>query len=310
MKQFLTPAQLALLFAAMVAIGRMAGTGADAVAQEKGDAKSPAKGEISAPPADINDLSMEVAALRTLYLLKAGPDQTIDRPSQYGGVKFHGKDCAQKPRQREKADVSANYRKVLTDLRAAFIAGNADRINELSDQLEELAKEEQPDLDDTVELTDQARKNAPPLLKDYFAANQVASYVAAYGKDFPDSYGLMYKTIRGKKPTPEQWKEVRAFVIREVSWQIGGLDLERQKAIGDQVAEVLDRAYPLSAEELDKEFRRPNLGMRGALAKITRQGGGPTDYIKRVVEQDLAEMLSNPRLLPAIESRERYLKSK
>lgn len=36
----------------------------------------------------------------------------------------------------------------------------------------------------------------------------------------------------------------------------------------------------------------------------------PTDPLKHVLQQDLAELLANPRLLPAIEAREDYLKRK
>ena len=44
-------------------------------AQKETAQKAPAQATISPPPKDINDLSMEVAALRTLYLFKANPDQ-------------------------------------------------------------------------------------------------------------------------------------------------------------------------------------------------------------------------------------------
>jgi hypothetical protein len=42
------------------------------------------------PPKDINELSMEVAALRTLYLLKAGPDQAPDH-NAFPGFKDNSK---------------------------------------------------------------------------------------------------------------------------------------------------------------------------------------------------------------------------
>jgi hypothetical protein len=39
-----------------------------------------------------------------------------------------------------------------------------------------------------------------------------------------------------------------------------------------------------------------------------RGKGRTLDVIKHVIEQDLAEMISNPRLLPAVEARLQYLK--
>jgi len=122
----------------LVGLGMMSGAGSGsgaARAQSNQTTKPGAKVPVSPPPADVNDLSMEVAAMRTLYLLHAGPDQTdASRPhGYYSGIKGTGKDAAQKARQRQKADVSKNYLKVLTELRAAFITGQKNRINELSD---------------------------------------------------------------------------------------------------------------------------------------------------------------------------------
>jgi hypothetical protein len=303
MRPLLKYFRTALLFGALglIGLGLAFGPGGReaARADAKDDNKSPPRGDISPPPADVNALSMEVAALRTLHLLQAGPDQMR-------GVKLWGRGTAQQPRQRAEANVSANYRKVLTELRGAFIAGQEDRINELTDQLDELTKAEQPDLDDAVEITALARRNAPQLLK-WFDTARVVNYLAAYGKDFPAPFQLMLQTMhldgKGKKPTPEQWKEIRAFVIQEMSWQIGGLDLGRQEQIGGQVARLLDRAYAVSPEEMPRQ----KVELRKAIARITDQAG-PTDIIKHVIEQDLAELLANPRLMPAVEARLEYLK--
>lgn len=40
------------------------------------------KFQVSPPPDDVNDLSLEVAALRTMYLLKASPDQDLPDHNQ------------------------------------------------------------------------------------------------------------------------------------------------------------------------------------------------------------------------------------
>ena len=66
---------------------------------------------------------------------------------------------------------------------------------------------------------------------------------------------------------------------------------------------LLDRAYALSNEELVKQ----QADLRSAITKITGKAT-PLDVIRHVMEQDLAEMLSNPRLLPAVEARLQYVK--
>ena len=62
-------------------------------------------------------------------------------------------------------------------------------------------------------------------------------------------------------------------------------------------------------EQLKKEGSQAGKGLRGAVAALAGQVDGPTDVIKHVVEQDFAELLSNPRLSLAIDARFEYLKS-
>ena len=293
---------------------------AAARSQEKKTAVAPptekkptGKLDITPPPADINDLSMEVNALRTMYLFRFGPrgDRPGDPGPQYKGLRNVAKDCIPPLRKRVEAKASKNYVKLLTNLRAAFITGHDDRINELSEELKELSKDEQPDLDDDTEIKEQARKNAPRLFG-YFQPGGLVSYLSAYGKAFPSPYRLMVKTMRidgqGKKPSPEEWKLLCDSVIKEVSWQWGGLDLKDQKKVADEARRILTKAYPLSNDELKSSAQGGKL--LSELSKLQNSEGGPLVVLKHVVEQDLAEMLSNPRLMPALDAREAYLNLK
>jgi hypothetical protein len=256
------------------------------------DKKPRPKFDVSPPPDDVNDLSMEVAALRTIYLLKASPDQAPDLPdrNQFNGIFYLAKfpkPTAEPPRDRKEAKVSKNYRKVLTDLRAAFIANHEARIRELSDQLEEITKDEQPELDDAIEVTELARNVTHKLLL-YFDANRTVPYLAAYGKEFPDPFMLILTSIgsaaKSTKPSADEWPAIRDFVVKEVSWQVGGLNPKKQQQIGAQVAEFLDMAGKLSDAELKKgpaggaiEGPDRQNGQRGRLLQHhpQRAGTGP-----------------------------------
>jgi hypothetical protein len=118
---------------------------------------------------------------------------------------------------------------------------------------------------------------------------------------------MMFRAMRldgkGKKASPEQWKEIRTAVANDVAWSVAGLDLKEQAKVRDEALKLLDRAYGLSNEELLKQQAE----LRPAITKITGKAS-PLDVIKHVLEQDLAEMLSSPRLLPAVEARLQYLK--
>jgi hypothetical protein len=277
------------------------------------DKKRRPKYDVGPPPDDVNDLSMEVAALRTMYLLKASPDQAPELPdrNQFNAIAHLAtapKPTAEPPRDRNEAKVSKNYRKVLTDLRAAFIVNHDARIRELSDQLEELTKDEKPELDDAVEITEPARNNTHRLLL-YYDANRTVPYLAAYGKEFPDPFFLILSSLgavpKGKKPSEDEWPGVREFVIKEVSWQVGGLNLKKQQQIAAQVAEFLDGAYKLSEPEL-KKGGAPGGRLKGPIGKIVNVADC-TDIIRNVLQQDLAELLSNPQVLPAWTARRDYL---
>ena len=92
---------------------------------------------------------------------------------------------------------------------------------------------------------------------------------------------------------------MRAFTIREVTWQVGGLNIDKAEAdkIGKQIGAVLDKSRAMNQDELVKN----SLELKGLAFKITDKVG-PTDFIKHLIEQDVAEMLSNPRLIPAVDA--------
>jgi len=316
MRKFPKNYRAVVVFAVMslLAIGLISGFGGvpeSATAQTKNEAKAAASIAVVPPPADVNDLSMEVAALRTLYLLKAGPENANEN-NTYEVLKIEAKGCAQAPKQRRAAEVGPKYKKVLIELRAAFIANQVDRINELSEQLEELNDDEQPDLDDAVEITDLARKQGPRVLRGYFDARRIAGYITAYGKDFPDPHYLMITTVKGlrkgEKPTPEEWKQTSDFVINEVALAFGGIS-GKHDMVAEKVGKILEKAYPLTKKQIDEEFKYKGKGLRGEIAGLKHQfTQGPLDVIKHVVERDFAELFSNPRLMSAIAAREDYLK--
>jgi hypothetical protein len=267
---------------------------------------------VTAPPENDNDLSMEVNALRTLYLLSGSDTElavgTQNPEQRLRTIKNNFANCAQKDKKREKAQISDAYRKALIDLRAAFISEQEDRIDDLDKKLQALKREEDPDLDDAVEITDEARQKAGNFVRIHCSADQVVSYLASYGKDLPNPRTLLFQTMRvnttgpkTSKPNPQEWKEIRAFVIKEVTWQISGLNIDKGDRVGTHVGELLDKAYAMSDDDLKAHAQE----LRGE-ARAIADRVGPTDLLKHIMEQDVAELLSNPRLIPAVEARMKF----
>ncbi len=241
---------------------------------------------------DLNELSLEVSALQAMSTFKL-------RPVQLKALLAMSRGAGSKSRKREEPDASPKYRKTLLALREALIKGDDDQSADLSDQLEQLRKDEDPDIDDEVDITDEARKQAPKVLA-MLTAPQVAAHIAGYGETTPDPFQMLSKAMRltgGKRTPPAQWKEDRDQVARDVSALLT-TDPGQMKKLQDQIARLLDRAFAVKPPMMKKE--RPDLA---AAAKQIIGSVGPFDVLRNMVENDLAELLSNPRTPAAVEAR-------
>jgi hypothetical protein len=301
-------------------------------------AKAPPAGggviEIPPPPADVIELSMEVAALRTLYLLNVWPDHNN------GSWKYHtnppfvpilelAKKYPPEPptKKRAPAVVSDAYKNALIELRAAYIRGQDDRIIDLTDQLEELAEDDDNfALDDTVEITPHGRHNAweraPALTPEC-----IVNYLNSYGKEFPSPVNMLGRAMMerdGAKISDETVK----LVSKEVAAAAAGFPKpvveEDKKTKAKKLVE-----HPGKAPELEQKLTKLLEKASGMSVEECKTGwklGGPLrkewdlivketlknqyssfHIIENMMRQDLAELFSNPRLIPAIKAREDYL---
>jgi hypothetical protein len=103
--------------------------------------------EVKKPLADPNLLSMELKALRILRALEAKPHQLAE-------IARTAKKTAGNPGQREAAKASEAYVEAMVQMRRALVANDADKIEQLRTQFDELEDKSPPDLDDQVEITD------------------------------------------------------------------------------------------------------------------------------------------------------------
>jgi hypothetical protein len=251
-------------------------------------AQDPSRGQKTS----VNELSMEVAALRALHQLRINPEQLKM-------LKKLAPETSQRPGPRQRAKVSEAYAHLLIDLRTALADGTDDElISELEEKLDELTEDEAPELDDSVEMTDAARQRASALLRQ-FTARQLASYIALYGDDFPDPVELLRGALSRVRPlAAKEWKQLREEVSEEVGRLVAGLDPDRAVQIGDKVVQLLIQVRALT----DDEFKT----QRSELEKAARQIVGdisPLEVIRHQLEYALAELLSNPRLEAALDLR-------
>jgi hypothetical protein len=308
---------------------------------------APAGMDITPPPPELNDLILEVAALRTLYLLNSWPDHNN------GSWKYHTNapwyyiqqyaqknppNPPEKPKDLNPPVVSDKYKKVLIELRAAYIAGQDDRIIDLTDQLDELAEDEDVDIVDSVEHTPNGRKNAL-LMTPRLTPECVVNYLNSYGKGFPSPYNMIGKVIIERQPGQKIPADTRLFVMKEVGWALAGFHKDpppKDKIIKDnkdvKTGEIYDKAAEIEKRVgaiLDKASGMSPEDARRAWSTIPTKGVLREDYdnmkdvvfgkdrhfhpnsfhlLEHLMQQDMADLFSNPRLLPAIEARDAYLK--
>jgi hypothetical protein len=277
-------------------------SGSGARAQEKKGTKrkaakqSETPGTSSSGDADLNSLYMEIQAQRTLFGLK------VVNPPQVRRLMKLAESVTPKERHRETPEVTDPFREALNELRTALVQNNADKVSEIDDRLDELNKNGDIEFDDTVDVTEAAREAAPKALA-LLRADQVASYLGSLEDEFPSPQTLLLRSMRlvgpaGKKAPPDQWKEERDEVSRQIGWLVAGLDQAKADEVASRAAQLLDKAYAAKRGELLKQRVNIEKEIHSLLGDV-----GPIEVIRHIMEHDLAEMLSNPRVTAALKSR-------
>src|SRR5262249_21582281 len=187
-----------------------------------------------ATKASLTELSLEVAAFQTLYLFQFTPEQMKS-------LRTLARETADPDgNTRHAAKATDAYRKTLENLRDALVrADDGDRIADLQEELEKLRTSEDPALDDTVELTDEARQRAPELLR-RLSARQVAAFLSSYGDAAPDPVESLLDaldTVRTLKA--DEWKALRQDLADQVGRLVAGLDADKATAVGDRAVQLL-----------------------------------------------------------------------
>jgi hypothetical protein len=237
-----------------------------------------------------SDLALEVAALRTLYYLKA-------TPAQLDALGRLAKETMSQPRDR-KGKAGAEYRRVLAELREALAEQDDERIDTLDDQLDELSRSEAPDLDEEVTITSAARKHAPQLLRK-LKATQVASFLGLYADTIADPEDQLVDIVdKVRDLKPAEWKEKRDSFADEIAGLVAGVEEGKTSKLREEIISLLDRIRGMKAEEF--ESRRAELEQT---ARQLTANAGPTEVLRNVMERTLASLLSNPRLTEALKAR-------
>ena len=234
----------------------------------------------------LTDLSLEVAALQTLYEFRMTPAQMEAL-----------RKLAPKSSPRDPGKGSDKLRQALTDYRAALLKPDSeDRINQLKESLDALREAEKASLDDDVDITDAARRRTPEVLRS-LSVKQVSAYLNEY--DVPDPLERLLEALDKVSTLKDaDWRELSEEIVDEVSWLMAGLDVRKGKLVGDKVEQFLAQVRNLK----DKDFKSKRPDLERA-ARLFANQVPPTAVLHNYAERAVAELLSNPQLATALDAR-------
>ena len=241
---------------------------------------------------DLNVLSMEVNALQLVSTFNLNPEQLRK-------LQAWAKETMDKPRKRHTAKASKEYREKLEELRAALVEANDDdRIDQLSEDLEELRKTEKPTLDDGFELSNAARSRASQALG-LLKVHQVANYIAAVADDLFDPVDRLIDSLQALRGLEgSAWKQRRQEIVEDIVRLAAGVDAKKGTKLGDQVEALLTQAHGMKLADFKKKRKDLDNAARKLLGNVSTM-----DVLRNEVEYALAELLSNPRLAAVLQIR-------
>jgi hypothetical protein len=243
------------------------------------------------PARPLLPLSHEVTALQTLYLLDPSPAQL--RALRTIALETIGKASPISASPEESADM----RVALADLKKALLSGEtSDRINKLGLRLQELRNGPGADLDEEIELTDDAIDRCGEAIR-LFTPRQTAGYLGAIADDLPDPIGKLAEAIHQVRTlAADKVPDYRADVSQEIGEALCGFDSERAANTTNQVTQLLI----VVASYKNDEFKKRHADIDARAQKIIGPFA-PADVLKNVMDHVAAELLSNPELPGAID---------
>lgn len=253
-------------------------------ADEKNDKKE------DGPP--LRDLSQEVTALQVMYQLQ------FTKP-QLAALKELARDTADKNPPAGPGKGNDKVRKALREFRDALVkSDDPEKIADLAENLDKVQQSEKPTLNDELDVTEEARSAAPKAFK-LLTARQFASFAGIISESINDPAEELQEALakaRGLKD--KEWKQFRTDVSEDIGRLLGGVDADKADDFGNKAVQLMIIARGLSDDEFKKEKAELDKKVRDLVATV-----GATEVVRNSVEYRLAELLSNPRLLAAIDAR-------
>lgn len=239
---------------------------------------------------EAENLELQVAALNKLHELELTGEQLAALEKVAAQVTADKSAAARK--------IGAPYSAALTAVRDAMLEGDEAKIVEAEDKLDELRESKNIDPQEEVEITDSARKQAPAALN-VLTATQIAGYLAQHSDDVPDALQTMMDAIDESRGMADaDYMALRTEAVSQVGLLVGGLTVAAQEAIAKRVGEWLDRARAMNEADIKSKHAQLEASAKQIIGKAD-----PMQQLRHWLEREMADLLSNPELVPMISAR-------
>jgi hypothetical protein len=238
----------------------------------------------AAPAAeDPTMLALEVAALQTLQHLDLSSAQLHE-------LLRMGKATASTAKPQGPMRVTPNFVKTLRALRNALLADDEDRIDELKSKLDDIMTKERIQVPDRTAITEAARQHAAQVVR-LLKPGQVLSYLEVLSPEDVEPLEILLDALeRGKKVNAAEWKRLREQAAADAAWLVAGNDRSKSAPVAQRLADLLDQPHAGgSQQELERQLKQ----MTASLDSF--------EILRRAMEREMAELLSNPCLLQAVQ---------
>jgi hypothetical protein len=246
---------------------------------------------VAAQTAELTDsakLQLEVDALSSLSDLNLTPDQLSslkDLASDTAGT------LSDTP-----APITEAYTKALKTMRDAILSKNEDNIDTAEEKMGELEDKQDPDSDPDVDQSSAAKTKAETFLK-MLKLSQVASYIAENGDDVQDPAQMLIDAMHQcRGMSADDFQDLRDDTAQEIGVYAAGINPSKPSGMIAKVTRFLSRVHGLSDDEYSQQQSSLEDEARKMLGTMD-----PVNTLRHWLEDELADLLSNPQLIQAID---------
>jgi hypothetical protein len=191
--------------------------------------------------------------------------------------------------------ITDDYKSALKGVREALIGGDSDKIDSAEDKMDDLEDKQDADSSPDVKQSDAAKTKAETFLKT-LTMKQVADYISQNADDVDDPAELILDAVHQSRGMSEQdFVGLRDDTAQELGTLAAGVNPTKTPLIIGNVTRLLTRVHSLS----DEKYKSDQSSIEDEARKLVA-GVDPVNWLRHWMEDELADLLSNPQLVQAI----------